>query len=123
MSLTAPVKWAQRTDSLYVTISLPDVKDEKLNLEEDKLTFSGKSNGSDYAVELKFFKSVDIEGSIMNVLPSSIQMKIMKKDKEEEQDHNDSDNKSEIEEEKDTDIVDVRRKMERRTSGFERGAQ
>ena len=39
MALTAPIKWAQRKDSLYITITLPDVKEEKLNLEEDKLTF------------------------------------------------------------------------------------
>jgi hypothetical protein len=27
---TAPVKWAQRKDFLYVTITLPDVKNEKV---------------------------------------------------------------------------------------------
>jgi hypothetical protein len=36
---TAPVKWAQRSDSLYLTIALPDVKDEKLDLSKEKLSF------------------------------------------------------------------------------------
>ena len=36
---TAPVKWAQRKDSLYVTIALPDVANENINLDKDKLTF------------------------------------------------------------------------------------
>jgi cytosolic prostaglandin-E synthase len=37
--LLAPIKWAQRGDSLYVTIALPDVKDETLNLTETGLSF------------------------------------------------------------------------------------
>lgn len=36
---TAPVKWAQRADSIYLTINLPDVKDEQLKLTKDMLSF------------------------------------------------------------------------------------
>jgi hypothetical protein len=39
MALLAPIKWAQRKDSLYVTIALSDVKNEKLELTKDKLVF------------------------------------------------------------------------------------
>lgn len=38
-SLCAPVKWAQRSDSLYVTIDLCDVKDEKVSLNDKSLFF------------------------------------------------------------------------------------
>ena len=38
-SLCAPVKWAQRKDSLYVTIDLPDVSDEKVVLTNHALEF------------------------------------------------------------------------------------
>ncbi len=51
---TAPVKWAQRKDSLYVTITLPDVKDHKVDLAADKLTFTGTSNGKQYNLNLVF---------------------------------------------------------------------
>jgi len=81
---TAPVKWAQRKDSLYVTISLSDVTDHSINLTDKVLTFSGKSDGKNYSVELTFFKDVQTEGSVWNVLPMSIQMKINKKEKDEE---------------------------------------
>jgi hypothetical protein len=37
---TAPILWAQRKDSLYVTINLPDVTEPKLELTETKLTFT-----------------------------------------------------------------------------------
>jgi cytosolic prostaglandin-E synthase len=40
MSLLAPIKWAQRKDSLYVTIALSDVKNEKLELTKEKLVFT-----------------------------------------------------------------------------------
>lgn len=36
---TAPVKWAQRLDSIYLTLDLPDVKDEQLKLTKDMLSF------------------------------------------------------------------------------------
>jgi cytosolic prostaglandin-E synthase len=51
---TAPVKWAQRKDSLFVTITLPDVKDHKIDVGEKKLTFTGNSNGKPYSVDLEF---------------------------------------------------------------------
>lgn len=83
--LTAPVKWAQRKDSLYVTISLPDVKEEKIDVSTTNLTFTGTSNGSEYQLDFEFFKEIDLEGSVWNVLPQSIQMHLMKKDQEEEE--------------------------------------
>lgn len=51
---TAPVKWAQRKDSLYVTISLPDVTDQKIELTSTKLTFVGTSGGKSYSLNLEF---------------------------------------------------------------------
>lgn len=51
---TAPVKWAQRKDSLYVTIPLADVKDHSIDVSSSKLTFNGSSGGQLYNVELEF---------------------------------------------------------------------
>lgn len=34
-----PVTWAQRKDSVFITIALADVKDEKITLDGDKLEF------------------------------------------------------------------------------------
>mmetsp|Transcript_22633 Transcript_22633/g.20556 ORF Transcript_22633/g.20556 Transcript_22633/m.20556 type:complete len:173 (+) Transcript_22633:50-568(+) len=81
---TAPVKWAQRKDSLYITISLPDVKDEKIELTEKKLLFSGSSSDKRYNLNLEFLKEIEVEGSISKVLASSVHFKLNKKDKESE---------------------------------------
>ncbi|CAM9892615.1 unnamed protein product [Heterosigma akashiwo] len=78
----APVKWAERQDSLYLTIALADVTDHTINLTETTLEFSGKSEDKEYACNLEFLHEVETEGSVWNVLPRSIQMKIMKKDKD-----------------------------------------
>ncbi len=51
---TAPVKWAQRKDSLYVTITLADVKDHKVELTDRKLVFEGKSGDKLYKLDLEF---------------------------------------------------------------------
>ena len=42
---TAPTKWAQRTDTLYVTLSIPDVKNETLDVTEKGISFKASSNG------------------------------------------------------------------------------
>ena len=73
-----------RSDSLYLTITLADVKEEKIELSESKLTFTGKAQGKDYAVTVEFLNEIETEGSVWNVLASSIQMKLNKKVKGEE---------------------------------------
>lgn len=41
MATTAPVTWAQRKDSLFITINVPDVaKDCKIDLQPTKLSFA-----------------------------------------------------------------------------------
>ena len=60
-------------------------EDEKIVLTDGELKFEGKSEEKDYQVNIEFFKPVDAEGSTYKVLPRSVQMHILKKDKEEEE--------------------------------------
>lgn len=62
-----------------------DVKDEKIVLTDTALKFEGTSSDKRYEVSIDFFKEVDSEGSTYKVLPRSVQMHILKKDKEEEE--------------------------------------
>ncbi|KAG7350292.1 HSP20-like chaperone [Nitzschia inconspicua] len=82
---TAPIKYAQRKDSLYLTIALSDVKDEKIVLTDTQLKFTGTSDDKPYEVDIEFFKAVDADGSTYKVLPRSVQMHILKKDKQEDE--------------------------------------
>lgn len=68
-----------------VVLFSPDVKDEKIVLTDTKLTFEGTSGGKTYQIDIEFFKEVDSEGSTYNVLPRSVQMHILKKEKEEDE--------------------------------------
>jgi cytosolic prostaglandin-E synthase len=83
---TAPVSWAQRKDSLFITINLPDVSPAaaKIELTETKLTFAGKSGDRDFTADLEFFAAVDPAdaGSKYDVKPRSIQFHVMKKDRD-----------------------------------------
>ena len=112
---TAPIKWAQRADSLYITIALPgkldtfralfcesilqdctrltrylavyaDVKDETINLSDKELHFKGTSEGKEYQVNIEFFKPVDSKDSTYKVLPRSVQMHVLKAAKGEDDD-------------------------------------
>lgn len=63
----------------------PDVKDESIDLSDTTLKFKGKSDSKDYELNIEFFHEVDSEGSTYKVLPRSVQMHVMKKDKDQEE--------------------------------------
>ena len=65
--------------------SLIDVKEASVDLADETLKFKGKSENKEYEVDIAFFKPVDSKGSTYKVLPRSVQMHVMKKDKEEEE--------------------------------------
>ena len=57
------VLWAQREESVYLTVDLLDVQDVQIDLTETDLKFKGKVQGSEFGFEMKFFKSIDVEKS------------------------------------------------------------
>ena len=59
-SLHPSILWAQRKDTLLLTVSLNDIQDETFSLEETTFQFSGMggSDGKQYNVELEFYKDV-----------------------------------------------------------------
>ncbi|GKY98511.1 hypothetical protein MPSEU_000808200 [Mayamaea pseudoterrestris] len=82
----APIKWAQRSDSIYLTIALPDVTNETINLTEDALKFQGTSGGKEYTVDIEFFKPISTSAadSKYAVHPRNVQFLLIKKETDEE---------------------------------------
>ncbi|GLT77264.1 hypothetical protein SLA2020_488660 [Shorea laevis] len=70
MSRHPTVKWAQRSDVLYITVDLQDAQDVKLKLEpEGKFSFSATS-GADkipYEVDIDLYDKVDVNESKSSV--------------------------------------------------------
>jgi prostaglandin-E synthase len=63
------VKWAQRSDQLFITIDLPDAQDVKLKLEPEGKFFFSATSGAEkipYEVDLDLYDKVDV-----NVRPKS----------------------------------------------------
>ncbi|XP_062024712.1 co-chaperone protein p23-1-like [Rosa rugosa] len=66
MSRHPIVKWAQRPDTLYITIDLPDAQDVKLKLEpEGKFLFSATTGPekTPYEVDLDLYDKIDVNES------------------------------------------------------------
>ncbi|CAN0843688.1 Mogroside IE synthase [Linum grandiflorum] len=73
MSRHPILKWAQRSDRIYITVELPDATNVKLNLEpEGRFTFSATQDGVAYDVDLELFDKVDIKESKYNIGVRSI---------------------------------------------------
>ncbi|KAH9692008.1 CS domain-containing protein [Citrus sinensis] len=64
------VKWAQRTDRVYITIDLPDAQDVKLKLEPEGKFFFSATSGPDkipYEVDIDLYDKVDVNESKASV--------------------------------------------------------
>ncbi|XP_054795876.1 co-chaperone protein p23-1-like isoform X2 [Prosopis cineraria] len=82
MSRHPIVKWAQRSDKVYVTVDLPDAKDVKVKLEPDgRFNFSAKKDEIPYEVDLDLFDKVNVEDSKYNVGVRNIVYVIKKAEK------------------------------------------
>ncbi|PNH01368.1 Protein wos2 [Tetrabaena socialis] len=82
--LLPTVLWAQRSDKLYLTIDVQDVKEQTCDLQDGKLVFTGKAGGEakDYALDLEFYAEVDAssEDSKVSVTARNVFIIIRKKD-------------------------------------------
>ncbi|CAJ1953249.1 unnamed protein product [Sphenostylis stenocarpa] len=64
------VKWAQRSDVLYLTVELPDAKDVKLKLEPEGKFYFSATAGSEkipYEVDIDLFDKIDVDNSKASV--------------------------------------------------------
>ncbi|KAF8377222.1 hypothetical protein HHK36_030596 [Tetracentron sinense] len=64
------VKWAQRSDKLFISIELPDAKDVKLKLDPEGKFFFSATSGADkipYEIEIDLYDKVDVNESKASV--------------------------------------------------------
>ncbi|XP_074555808.1 uncharacterized protein OsI_027940-like isoform X2 [Curcuma longa] len=82
MSRHPTVKWAQRSDKVYLTVDLADAKDVKVNLEpEGEFSFFATKDGVPYEVDLKLFDRINVKESKLNIGARSIVYVAKKLDK------------------------------------------
>ncbi|XP_012838378.1 PREDICTED: uncharacterized protein OsI_027940-like [Erythranthe guttata] len=66
MSRHPLVKWAQRSDKLFVTVELPDAKNVKLNLDPEGKFFFSATGGVDnvpYEIDIDLYDKVVVDES------------------------------------------------------------
>jgi cytosolic prostaglandin-E synthase len=86
---TAPIKWAQREDFLYITVVVDEVTDESVTFTETSMNFKGKDKkGRYYEHDIEFYQPINPDGSAFKVHPLGVQV-IVKKDKENRNDGED----------------------------------
>lgn len=86
------VLWAQRSNKddaeknvIYLTVLIPDAVDPKINLTPEKLVIDSKSGANaHYAVQIDFFKDIDVEKSKYSVTGRYIFFVLYKKELQEE---------------------------------------
>lgn len=58
--LRPTVLWAQRSDTILLTVSLSDIKNEKVSLEDGEFSFKANAgpDGKMYSVDMTFHKEI-----------------------------------------------------------------
>jgi len=82
MSLLPTVLWAQRKDKLLVTIDVPDVVNEKVEILPTKISFKGIGGPEKkpYVLELDLLHEIDPAGSNYRALARHVPMVLKKKE-------------------------------------------
>ena len=75
-------KWAQRKECVYVTVDIPDAKDETITVANDKLTFKAVSGGKNYECEMILHAAINGEGSKYTVKARNVVFYLEKTDAE-----------------------------------------
>jgi len=75
---TAPVKWAQRSECLFITIDLHDVSNETVSFTETTLHFRGESEGKYFETNLELFRSIDPAGCKWKTHPLGVEIYVKK---------------------------------------------
>ncbi|RZC79161.1 hypothetical protein C5167_003481 [Papaver somniferum] len=62
MSRHPTIKWAQRSDKIFLTVDLPDANDVKLKLEpQGRFVFSATKGGIPYEVDIELYDKINAE--------------------------------------------------------------
>ncbi|XP_011074127.1 uncharacterized protein OsI_027940-like [Sesamum indicum] len=83
MSRHPLVKWAQRSDKLFITVELPDAKNVKLNLDPEGKFFFSATSGADntpYEIDIDLYDKVDVNESKASFTSRSICYLVKKAD-------------------------------------------
>jgi len=77
----APVTWAMRPESVFVTICVPDCKDVTLDITEDKVYFKGTGGDKKtYENTLELYEAIDAEKSRKAIRDRNIEMLLVRKE-------------------------------------------
>lgn len=71
------VKWAQRSDKLFITVELPDAENVKVKLEPEGKFFFSATAGADhvpYEVDLDLFDKINVDVSEFSSVTSRLQI-------------------------------------------------
>ena len=76
------VLWAQQKNLILMTMEISNVKNEKIQLTENKLVFDGKGGNDkfDYHVDLEFYAPINSDESKQHVAPRAIYLQLKKKE-------------------------------------------
>ena len=81
-TLRAPMKWSENREHIRILIDLRDIKNESVNFESQKLTFTCESWKKSYKEEMNLLKEIDIKKSSHNKTAFRLEILLIKVEKD-----------------------------------------
>jgi hypothetical protein len=79
---TAPIKWAQRSDCLFLTVDLHGISDDSVTFTETTMQFSGMSEEKYFEAHVEFYKPIVANRCQWKNHPLGVEIYVKKKDAE-----------------------------------------
>lgn len=90
-TIVPEIHWAQRSSAtedeknvVFLTVILPDIHDQKVNLKSDSVEFNAESHEATYAAKVNFYDEIDVDNSSKHTTGRGLFMVLRKKNKQAE---------------------------------------
>ena len=79
---TPNVSWYQTKNNVYINFEVSDTKNNNIIINENNISFSAESNGTNYDMSFEFYNSINKDNSSFTITDKNVKVNLEKKEDE-----------------------------------------
>ena len=77
--LNPQILWAQDRKSIFLTFEIIDIKEQNINLSENKVSIEGKNKNNEFNISIDLYSEINVDESTWSIKPKGIICTLNKK--------------------------------------------
>ena len=73
------ILWAQDRKSIFLTFEIIDIKEQNINLSENKVSIEGKNKNNEFNISIDLYSEINVDESTWSIKPKGIICTLNKK--------------------------------------------